>query len=204
MAVKLTPDNLEENGYALHTCLPHHELVTFVKGYFFKINLVIVFYWIFNFFMIGTAVFLLWQSEKTGANVLKMLTGLPAFFLIIPLHELIHGVGYKLAHAPVVTYKAIWRQLVFYAMADRFVAEKSAFVMLAIAPFLLINGLLIYLFTVLPESWSWVVYGCLIMHTAGCSGDFALISFFYEFWDKDPVTFDDVAGQRSYFYVKKS
>jgi hypothetical protein len=41
------------------------------------------------------------------------------------------------------------------------------------------------------------------MHTAGCSGDFALMSYFYNYWEKNPVTYDDVAGQMSYFYLKK-
>jgi len=40
------------------------------------------------------------------------------------------------------------------------------------------------------------------MHTAGCSGDFALLSYFYSFWEKDPLTFDDVEAGVSYFYIK--
>jgi hypothetical protein len=46
--------------------------------------------------------------------------------------------------------------------------------------------------------------GALFMHTGGCSGDFALISYFYIFLDNAPVTFDDVEGEVSCFFIKDS
>lgn len=202
MPPTLTPENIEENGYVLHAHLTHSELVVFVKEYFFRKNPVIIFYWTFNVLVIGSGLFFLMQAASAGDSLLKLFLGFPAFFLIIPVHELIHGIGYKLAGASEVTYKAIWRQLIFYAMADRFVARKVQFVALAIAPFVLLNTIFIFLFFYLPAPWSWVGFGALIMHTAGCSGDFALISYFYCYWEKDPVTFDDVKGQQSYFFLK--
>ncbi|MBL0095147.1 MAG: DUF3267 domain-containing protein [Bacteroidetes bacterium] len=148
-------------------------------------------------------VYFLFQTDSVGDSILKLFLGFFVFFLIVPIHELIHGIGYKLAGAEKVSYKAIWKQMIFYAMADRFVARKKQFVLLAIAPFVLINTLFITLFLYLPEPVSWVSYGALLMHTAGCSGDFALMSYFYNYWEKNPVTYDDVVGQMSYFFLKK-
>lgn len=202
MSSSLSAGNLEQNGYVLHYKLAHLDLIIFIKQFFFKKNPVIICYWLFNFLILSGGVFFLYQSASLGESLLKFFLGFPAFFLIIPIHELIHGIGYKLAGAEQVSYKAIWKQLVFYAMADKFLAFKIPFVLLAIAPFVLLNTLFICLFFYLPEPWSWVSYGALIMHTAGCSGDFALISYFYTYWEKDPVTFDDVAGKVSYFFVK--
>ncbi|MBL7923132.1 MAG: DUF3267 domain-containing protein [Bacteroidia bacterium] len=200
----LTPQNLDEKGYHLQDKLHHEQLVGFIKRYFFMMNPVNIFYWVFNVALLAAGVFLLWDHPAPGENVLKVFLGFFVFFLVIPVHELIHGIGYKLAGAEKVSYKAHWRQLVFYAMADRFVVSKIPFVLLALAPFLILNTAFIFLFCWMDEPWSWVMYGALIMHTAGCSGDFALISYFYTHWDKDPVTYDMVAGQESYFYVKNS
>ena len=203
MPKPLTPDNLEQNGYVLHVHLAHLDLVAFIKQYFFMKNPVTIFYWLFNLLLVSGGVCFLFLADSAGDSLLKLFLGFFVFFLIVPVHELIHGIGYKLAGAEKVTFKAVWKQMVFYAMADRFVANKKQFVLLAIAPFLLINTLFISLFFYLPEPFSWVSYGALLMHTAGCSGDFALMSYFYNYWEKNPVTYDDVAGQMSYFYLKK-
>ncbi|MBK9716025.1 MAG: hypothetical protein IPO85_00595 [Saprospiraceae bacterium] len=44
----------------------------------------------------------------------------------------------------------------------------------------------------------------LLAHTAMCSGDFGLLSFFDFHKDKEPVTYDDVENKISYFYGKIS
>ena len=199
----LTPNNLDSNGYEEHARLAHQELIVFVKDYFFRNNFIILFYWLFNIIIVVSGIYLIFSSPAVGIRFEKLLLGIAAFFLLIPVHELIHGLGYKLAGAPKVSYKAVWRQMVFYAMADQFVARKKAFILLAIAPFLLLNSLLIYLFFSIPEPYSWIAYGALLMHTAGCSGDFALMSYFITYWDKDPVTYDIVDGGVTFFYLKK-
>lgn len=201
----LTPETLEANGYHLHEHLKHTELMAFVGRYFFKKNPVMHFYWIFNIVTILGGFILLYLSpDKIGPAMSKFCQGIAAFFLLIPIHELIHGIGYRLSGAKKVSYKAVWKQLVFYAMADRFVARGWPFVLTALAPFLLLNTLCIVLFFTLPPLWNWLAFGALVMHTAGCSGDFALISYFYTHWKSDPVTYDDVAAEESFFYLKNT
>ncbi len=111
--------------------------------------------------------------------------------------------GYKISGAKHVTYKAVWKKLIFYAMADRFVTKKIPFILLAIAPFVIINSTLGLCFFLFPSSYHWYLLGALFIHTSGCSGDFAMISYFYTFWDQDPVTYDHITGKESYFLVKK-
>jgi hypothetical protein len=41
-----------------------------------------------------------------------------------------------------------------------------------------------------------------LTHTAFCSGDFGLLSYFDFNKDKEVVTYDDRAGKVSYFYGK--
>ncbi len=201
----LTPENLEANGYILHEQLKHDQLMAFVGRYFFKKNPVMYFYWIFNIVIVLGGFVLLYQSpDKIGPAMSKFCQGIAAFFLLIPIHELIHGIGYRIAGAEKVTYKAVWKQLVFYAMADRFVARGTPFIVLALAPFVILNALCIVLFFTLPPLWNWLAFGALVMHTAGCSGDFALVSYFYTHRKADPVTWDDVAAQESFFYLKNT
>ena len=144
---------------------------------------------------------------KSGAfldHVSEFSLGIALFFLLVPIHELIHGFVYRCAGANKVSYKAVWKKFIFYAMADKFVTYKMPFMFIALAPFVVINSALILVIFFAPASQFFIWMGALFMHTAGCSGDFALVSYFYTFWDKDPVTFEYVEEKVSYFYIKDS
>ncbi len=199
----LTPENLEQQGYTLHARLEHNDLVAFVKDYVFRRNPVMVFYWGFNAVLILSALAGMFLTNiPLGLVTARFFLGFAAFVLVIPVHEAIHGIGYKLAGAPTVQYKAIWRKLVFYAMADRFVTRSQPFFLLAIAPFLILNTLLVVLAFTLPDAWNWLAIGLLVMHTSGCSGDFALMSYFWEHRKQDPVTYDEVDNGVTWFYLR--
>jgi hypothetical protein len=197
-------DNRENNGYILQTKLLHSDLMSFIKPYLRPNNPVMIFYWGFNFILLAAIVLgMYFSNEKVSLLLDKFFLGFLLFFVLIPFHEWIHGIGYKLAGATSVSYKAEWKKLVFYAMADKFVATKKPFVALAIAPFIIINSILAIGILIAPGAWSWLFVGGLFMHTSGCAGDFALMSYFYTFWELDPVTYDDIGGKTSYFYIKQ-
>lgn len=199
----LTPENLIEHNYSIHYHLQHDALMPFIKEYLMKKNFVTIFYWSFNILLIVYIIYVFTQENNLEQAFSKFSIGIVVFFLLIPLHEFIHGMGYKLAGAKDVTYKAIWKKLVFYAMADRFVTKKIPFVFLAIAPFIIINSILGLCFFLFPSPYHLLSLGALFIHTSGCSGDFAMISYFYMYWDQDPVTYDHIAGKESFFFVKK-
>lgn len=200
----LTPENLAANGYTLHARLEHNDLVSFVRGYVFRKNPVMIFYWSCNVVLILGALFGMFLTEyPLGLVTARFFLGFAAFFPLVPIHEAIHGLVYKLVD-PSVQYKAVWRKLVFYAMADRFVTRSRPFFLLALAPFVLINGILLVLAFLLPGAWNWLVIGLLVMHTSGCSGDFALMSYFWEHRKDDPVTYDEVDNGVTWFYIRKS
>lgn len=200
----LQPENLDANGYELHARLEHEELMVFVKQYLFKRNAVMLFYWGFNLVLLAAVVYGMAVSDLPVKKILnKFFLGFALFFPIIPLHEWIHGIGYKLAGARSVQYKAVWKQLVFYAMADRFVTHARPFFLLAIAPFAIINTACIIAAFTLPPQWNWLAIGLLVIHTMGCAGDFSLMSYFREYRHRDPVTYDEVDNKISWFYLKK-
>jgi hypothetical protein len=200
----IQPNQLEIEGYSLQSTLTHSEIGDFIKPYFFKRNPVMIFY---GFFSISLLVISVYSLIKPGAfldHLSEFSLGIALFFLLVPIHELIHGFMYRRAGALNVSYKAEWKKLIFYAMADKFVTFKKPFLYIALAPFMVINSLLILVIFLAPSSQYFIWMGALFMHTGGCSGDFALISYFYTFWEKDPVTFDDVERKVSYFYIKDS
>lgn len=192
---------LESEGYAVHTMFRHTDIVAFVRSYFFRMNPVTLAFWIFNALVVLLFILNPLFDPHSSFAFHFFLMGFAGFFLLIPLHELIHGIGYRFAGAKVVSYRVVWRKLIVYAMADRFVAHRVWFTILALAPFVLINTALIVLVVIASAGWSAFFTGVLIMHTAGCSGDFALVSYFYTFWDRHPITFDEEAEGRTFFML---
>ncbi|UCG27380.1 MAG: DUF3267 domain-containing protein [Bacteroidales bacterium] len=122
--------------------------------------------------------------------------------LLIPLHELIHAVIYKLNGAPKIKFGVRPEYYMFYVTADKFVIGRNQFLLVAFGPFLLISGLLVWciIFFNPPLMWSFVI--CLFVHTTMCIGDFALAGFLMKFRENEIYTFDDMETGISYFYKK--
>ena len=86
------------------------------------------------------------------------------------------------------------------ALADKFVANKREFEVVALAPFIIITTSLLILLFVAYTNWTLTISSVLLAHTAMCSGDIGLLSFFEFHKHKEPVTYDDVENKISYFY----
>ncbi len=204
--MELTPAQLEEEGYEEIAQLEHEELIPFVLKAIKDRNVITYSFWILNgllvFLMLLFFVVLVPQTIGLLRAILHL--GLGAFlsFLLVPLHELTHGLMYKLAGAPAVQYTANWKKLYFTAQADMFVVDARSFYYIAFAPCLLILllcGISIFL---LPLSYLFIVMGIASMHTLNCIGDFAMVSFFYRHRRQHLVTYDDFENQRTYFFSK--
>ena len=90
----------------------------------------------------------------------------------------------------------------FFAVAPEFVVSKREFIPLAIAPFIIINTVLIILLAIFwsDAALSFYLWGIFLMHSLGCVGDFALIGFFEKMGKRKIYTYDDSDSQKSYFY----
>jgi uncharacterized BrkB/YihY/UPF0761 family membrane protein len=88
------------------------------------------------------------------------------------------------------------------ALADKFVANKKEFEVVALAPFLTITTILTVLFFITNSNWTLAIIGTLLAHTAMCSGDFGLLSYFEFYKNRKVVTYDDVENKISYFYAQ--
>jgi hypothetical protein len=205
--MNLTPSELLTNGYKLDIHLNHSELLPFVRLQLRTKNVFSAFYWLFNVAAFCTFIFFLIQEERlpTIECVLQAFLGVFVFFFVLlPLHEGIHGLFYKLKGATKVTFTAQWDKLVFYVLADKFVVNKKEFFWIALSPFVILNTLLIITMFFVTATWFWTLFGALMLHTGGCFGDFGLVSYFHNNRKQYPCTYDDTESKMSFFFLKQA
>lgn len=137
-------------------------------------------------------------AKATGLGMLLAVT------VLIVVHESIHGVAYKLMGAKKVSFGANWQKFYFYAIADKFVVGRKAFVFIALAPFLVVLGLSACSMLILPGHYKWMVLGAVFVHSLACVGDFAMLGFYEKHRHfAEMLTFDEESEGRSYVYVRE-
>ena len=77
--------------------------------------------------------------------------------------------------------------------ADKFVTNKKEFMFIALAPFVIINAILLILLIFVSQPWALTILEVLFTHTAFASDDFGLLSCFDLHKSLDGVTIDNKA-----------
>jgi len=205
--MNIKPEELELNGYVLLESLNHKELIPFVQKYIRIKTRFSAFYWIANIFFAGLIAGLLYahinyNTFNLSEGITHLSFGFTIAFLLIPMHEYIHVLAYRFRGATSTSYDANLKKFYFMAIADAFVADKNDFLVVAMAPSVVITSICILLLFFLSPLWSVTSAGVLLTHTAFSSGDFALMSYFDFHRKKEVVTYDDKSNGISYFYGK--
>lgn len=205
--MNIRPEELSEHSFVLLDKLDHKELVPFIRLYMKKRNKFSIFYYLVNFMIFGFAGFYFVSGfhdpEYSFADrFLYFSYGLAMSLLLMPLHEYIHGLAYKSQGAQNTSYDANLRKFYFMALADKFVANRKEFQIVALAPFVVISIILIVMIVLSNADWKIAFMACLLAHTSMCSGDFGLLSYFEYHKKQDLVTYDDVENKTSYFYSR--
>lgn len=203
--MNIKAEELEQHGLELKWRVSFCDLLPFIKEGLQDNNFYALFYYWINILLILSLIItcivlvtLGWMG--LGAYLLHVGTGVIMSFFLIPIHELIHGIAYKLLGAPQVKYGVILQKFMFYAIAHRFVTCRRDFTIAATAPFFIISlGILGTMFFV-NLSVQVILLGILFMHTACCSGDFGLCGYFAKYKHYHLVLFDDAKERVSYFY----
>jgi hypothetical protein len=203
--MEIRPDELSEKGYFLLDKLEHNELPVFLRKYINKRTTISIVFYGLNIGLILVAMFLfvtnIQQGLLTNLNwAYHYFIGFSIAFLLVPLHEYIHVLAYKSQGAKNTSYYSNIKKFFFMALADKFVASKNEFTIVALAPFILITSTLLLLLPISSYSWTLTILGILLCHTAMSSGDFALLSYLEFHRDKEIVTYDNVGEKTSYFY----
>ena len=121
--------------------------------------------------------------------------------LVIPPHEMLHGLAYRILGARKIKFGVDLQQFIFYVTADRFPISRGELGFLAMTPFVLINlGVLVPTLVWIPQIILFST-SLLLSHNVMCIGDFAMVS--YAISQKSALfTYDDIGKKKSYFYVK--
>ena len=208
--MRLSVDNIRSDPrFELLDKLHYDQIVEFATGYIRKRtrSMSIYILLIIGFFLLQWLAFAygIAVSHMNWVSLLKQfLYGLViSMTIVIPLHELIHAIGYFILGARKIRFGAVLKHFAFYAVADDFVTNRNGFIFLAVSPFIVVSLLNLAGFILVPGYASYTYISVLFFHTTMCAGDFALLSYFEYHKDKEVYTFDDVKNKTSYFYYKK-
>ncbi|HBE42387.1 MAG TPA: hypothetical protein DDW27_14515 [Bacteroidales bacterium] len=184
--------------------ISYDELIDFVLDYIRRRSEVMIFFWLICAIFLFNAITV--RINITGYFPLKNIMshsflGLILFpVLLIPIHEIIHIITYLLLGARRIRFGMDLRQYMFYVTAHRYVTGKRSFIVVALAPFITVSVILVFLILLLPGLWKWSLSILLFVHATMCAGDFALMNFYYLNRGKKIYTWDDFDKKISYFY----
>lgn len=143
----------------------------------------------------------LMSSEITWQLILRQsLAGLfTGTILIIPIHELLHGLVYRFLGANKIRFGADMKQFIFYVTADSHPVSGRNMFLLALTPFIVINSITIALvLTWFPQTLLFAAF-LLFSHNIMCIGDFAVVNF-VQLKKGRIYNYDDIEKKKSYFY----
>jgi len=197
----------KDPAYRMILELDFKDIIPFVLSNMKKRGLIPLFYIsvnaVFLFFIILYAIWSIRMgSLNPGKISWQIIAGILAgSILVIPPHELLHGLAYRILGARKISFGMDLQQFIFYVTADRFPISKRELAFLALTPFVLINLLLITLTAAWASQLTLFSAALLLSHNMMCIGDFAMIS--YAFSQKGKLyTYDDTGNKKSYFFEK--
>ncbi len=121
--------------------------------------------------------------------------------LVIPLHEIIHGLAYKFLGAKKIIFGADLQQFIFFVTADRHPVSGVQIYFLALLPFVLINLILVVLtLSVFPGLLLFSSF-FLLSHNLMCIGDFAISNYVHRTKSR-LYSYDEPKNKMSYFYER--
>lgn len=150
---------------------------------------------------VGYGVSLMFLAQEFTV-IIQVTTGvLFCFTILIILHELLHGLAYKLSGAKNVYFGAIFSKFLFYAGSDQEEFNGTRYRFVALFPFVIITGVSLLMLLLYSE---YIPFGLavLFVHTLFCGGDFAAANFIAKHDLKKIHTYDSREKGETYFYFK--
>lgn len=199
----MTADELRSDGrYVLLGEMTHATLADFVIEYFLRrTSWVTRVHHLMSLATFVAIVAVAIQQQRsfarcTGDFVLSL--GVLAV-VILPLHEALHAVAYALVGARDIRWGYSLKLLAVWVIAHRFVARTGPFVFVALAPFVVLNALLLAGSALFPSHAVFLLF-VLLVHLHGCAGDWSLLNFIWIHRERGFLTFDDAEEGKSWFY----
>ena len=120
--------------------------------------------------------------------------------LVIPVHELLHGLAYRILGARKIRFGVDMKQFIFFVTADRYPVTGKELYFLALTPFAVINICIIALTaTLFPQG---ILFAAILLlsHNIMCIGDFAIANYINNHAHSKVYTFDEIEQKKSYFF----
>jgi Putative zincin peptidase len=199
-------DELEEGiAWEKVLTLSYAEIAPFVISNLRRVSLPMAFVWIISVITLFLSVWL-WPGLMSPSDNPQIITGLGVGLgviplLLIPLHEGLHLIPFRLAGASDIRMGTDLRQGIVYVTAHRFVAGRRLFTMVALTPFFIITTGLFIAVALCPMWWQWVLSMSLLVHTTMCAGDAALLGFMGRYKNRRLFTWDDADKKEAYFFA---
>lgn len=195
-------EDLAPPRFALVREMTHAELAEFVIEYFFRRGS-----WLtlaHHLMSLATLGAIAAIASMQGRSVLRCVGdfffALAALILVIlPLHELLHAAAYRLTGARDIRWGWSARMAAVWVIAHRFVVGTRAFLVVALAPFVILNALLVAAALAWPRQAVPLLF-VLLWHLHGSAGDWSLLNFVWLHRGRGFWTFDDATTGKSYFY----
>lgn len=132
--------------------------------------------------------------------VMQLILGfLAGSIVVIPFHELLHGLAYKILGAKKIKFGANLQHLFFFVSAHRFPVNRKELYFLALFPFGVLNLTLLLVSLLWLTQYSILLGFLLLSHNLMCIGDFAITNFVLK--EKEEVfTYDEPEIKKSFFY----
>lgn len=195
-------DELRGGRFEILESIRHEQLIPFVLQYFFERTS-----WVTRLhhaMSVASALALLVAGfqrftllgflAQFGAGMAVMLV------FVLPVHEAVHAIAYWLCGGREIRWSFSWKMLAAYVVANNFVADRRTFFFVALAPFVVITPAAIAL-AVLDSGRAIVWLTVLLWHTAGVSGDWALLNYYWLNRRREIYTFDESGV--AYFYARR-
>ncbi len=211
MSRKLTPEDLQnESEFELLTEVSHQKLREFVVEQITEEKYIIRIYSIYQGIMMMIFAFLLTKGivlAFKGHSEILINVGLAVVFsfsVLIVIHELLHALAYFFTGARKISFGAIPKKFIFYALADRQVIAPQAFHIVALTPFVIVKLIcLIGIIVFYNEQIMYFYLSVMCLHSLFCAGDIAMLSFYRIHKGKEIYNFDDKNEGKTYFYTRK-
>lgn len=198
----------KDPGYRKILELDFSDMIPFVFSNIRRPGIIPLFYMALNtaslLFIILFALWSLQRGQITTGNILgQFFAGIVVgSILVIPPHEILHGVAYRILGARKIRFGMDLQQFIFYVTVDRFPISRRELTFLALTPFVIINMVTITVTALWASQFAIFSAALLLSHNMMCIGDFAMIS--YSFSRKGEIyTYDDVSLKKSYFFEKE-
>lgn len=203
--MKPTVEELKnEERYALLLAVPFENLLPFLFDNMGATTKTMRFFYSFLMMCAVSVIFFLLQTENTFAQIFwyGLIGFLASFTIMVPIHELLHGIAFKFFGANKLKFGKDIKQMMFYVTVNKFVMNRRQFNVLALIPFITVTFILLAVELLVPGPLRWFCLSAMFWHATMCIGDFAMLSFFERNNNQELYTFDDVEKKTTYFYGK--